>query len=148
MKWDSSFAIGIEVIDNQHKKIFEHLLAIENSVAKRDPWHILRFFVAQLTEYMKFHLAVEEALQEITHYPECAEHCDAHVRLIEQIASLEEQLKKNASGENLVGFFEDWFIRHVLSNDRKFGAYVKAEFPALLATTAAPNVDRTDVGRH
>ena len=47
---DSSFAIGIEVIDNQHKEIFEHLLAIENSVAKRDPWHIQQFFLAQLAE--------------------------------------------------------------------------------------------------
>ena len=63
MKWDSSFAIGIDVIDDQHRKIFEHLLAIENSVAKRDPWHILHFFLTQLSEYMKFHLAVEEALR-------------------------------------------------------------------------------------
>jgi hemerythrin len=37
MKWNNSFAIGIEVIDAQHKKIFERLLAIENAVAKRDP---------------------------------------------------------------------------------------------------------------
>ena len=44
MKWDSSFETGIDAIDNQHKKIFEHLLAIENSIAKRDPWHILHFF--------------------------------------------------------------------------------------------------------
>ena len=131
MKWDSSFAIGIDAIDNQHKKIFEHLLAIENSVAKRDPWHILHFFLAQLTEYMKFHLAVEEALLEIVRYPDCAQHCDLHARLIDQIAKLEEQLKKNASGENLVGFFEDWFVRHVLSSDREYAAYVKQEFPAL-----------------
>jgi len=88
MKWDSSFAIGIDAIDNQHKKIFEHLLAIENSVAKRDPWHILRFFLAQLTDYMKFHLAVEEALLEIVRYPDCAEHCESHARLIDQMPSL------------------------------------------------------------
>ena len=69
MKWDDSFAIGIEAIDNQHKKIFEHLLAIESSVAKRDPWHILHFFVTQLAESLKFHLEVEEALLEILRYP-------------------------------------------------------------------------------
>jgi len=141
MKWDSSFAIGIEAIDNQHQQIFEHLLAIENSVAKRDPWHIQRFFVTQLSDYMKFHLAVEEALLDIIRYPDYAEHCTAHARLMDQIAELEKQLETAGSGRNpagkqmpaesLVVFFEDWFVRHVLSRDREFAVYVKEEFPAL-----------------
>jgi hypothetical protein len=48
MKWNNSFALGIEEIDAQHKKIFERLLAIENAVTKRDPWHILRFQLDEL----------------------------------------------------------------------------------------------------
>lgn len=131
MKWDSSFAIGIEAIDNQHKKIFEHLLAIENSVAKRDPWHILHFLLTQLAEYIKFHLAVEEALLEVIRYPDCADHGAAHLRLMDQFAKLQDQLQTSASGENLVGFFEDWFVGHVLNCDREYAAYVKEEFPAL-----------------
>lgn len=137
MKWDDSFAIGIEAIDNQHKKIFEHLLALENSVSKRDPWHILRFFLSQLSEYMQFHLAVEEALLEIIGYPDRTSHCDSHAKLVDQIAKLEEKLKRNPSGENLVGFFEDWFVRHVLSNDRDYAAYVKREFSSLVERQAA-----------
>ncbi|MCX7148112.1 MAG: bacteriohemerythrin [Rhodocyclales bacterium] len=141
MKWDSSFAIGIEAIDRQHQQIFEHLLAIENSVAKRDPWHIQRFFLTQLSDYMKFHLAVETALLEIIRYPDYAEHCASHASLMDKIAELEKQLETAGSGRNsagkqvpaesLVGFFEDWFVRHVLSRDREFAAYVKQEFPAL-----------------
>jgi hemerythrin len=131
VKWNSSLAIGIEAIDNQHKKIFEHLLALENSVAKRDPWHIVRFLLSQLAEYMKFHLAVEEAMLEIVRYPQHADHCRAHAKLAEQIAELEKQLQRTGSGENLVSFFEDWFVRHVLSDDRQYADYVKKEFPAL-----------------
>lgn len=131
MKWDGSFAIGIDAIDAQHKKIFERLLAIENSVAKQDPWHILHFLLSQLAESMKFHLAVEEALLEITHYPGRQEHRDAHVKIIELMAELEDKLEHNAPGENLVGFFEHWFVRHVLANDRDYARYMKEEFPAL-----------------
>lgn len=131
MKWDSNFAIGIDAIDEQHKKIFEHLLAIENSVAKRDPWHILHFLLAQLAGYMKFHLAVEEAVLEIVEYPGRADHCDAHARLLEQLDTLEDQLKQKPTAENLVGFFEAWFVDHVLSRDREYAAYIKEEFPAL-----------------
>jgi len=138
MKWDDSFAIGIEAIDNQHKKIFEHLLAIENSVAKRDPWHILHFFVTQLAEFMKFHLEVEEALLEIIRYPERVEHRESHVRLMQQIDELEDQLRNKASGDSLVGFFEIWFVRHVLNGDREYAAYIKKEFPTLVSGTLAP----------
>jgi hemerythrin len=131
VKWNSSLAIGIDAIDNQHKKIFEHLLALENSVSKRDPWHIVRFLLSQLAEYLKFHLAVEEAMLEVLRYPQHADHCKAHVRLVEQVAELEKQLQRSGSGESLVTFFEDWFIRHVLSEDRQYADYLKKEFPAL-----------------
>lgn len=137
MKWNDSFAIGIEAIDNQHKQIFERLLALENSVAKRDPWHILNYFVTQLAEYMKFHLAVEEALLEIVQYPDRAVHGKSHLSIMEQITELEAQLKKNASGENLVGFFENWFVRHVLSGDREYAAYVEKTFSGLLGPASA-----------
>jgi len=137
VKWDSSLAIGIEVIDNQHKRIFEHLLALENSVAKRDPWHILRFLLSQLAEYMKFHLAVEEAMLEIVRYPQRADHCQAHARIMEQIAELEKQLRRSGSETTLVSFFEDWFIRHVLADDRRYAAYAKEQFPALFGRTTA-----------
>lgn len=131
MKWNSSLAIGIEAIDNQHKQIFEHLLALENSVAKRDPWHIVRFLLSQLAEYMKFHLAVEEAMLEIVQYPQRADHGQAHAKIMDQIAELEKQLQRTGSETSLVTFFEDWFIRHVLSDDRQYADYVKKEFPAL-----------------
>lgn len=132
MKWDSSFELGIEAIDGQHKKIFEHLLAIEKSVAKREPWHITSFFLSQLAEYMRFHLAVEEALMEIIRYPDRDDHGASHARLLQEIARLEAQLKQDASGESLVGFFENWFLGHVLSSDREYLAYIREELPALL----------------
>jgi hemerythrin len=137
MKWNDSFAIGIDAIDDQHKKIFEHLLAIENSVAKRDPWHILRFLISQLADYMKFHLAVEEAFLEVIRYPGRSDHCDSHKSLMVQIAELEDGLRQNGSAENLVSFFENWFVRHVLIGDRKYAAYVKEQFPALLSRQPA-----------
>lgn len=143
MKWNSKFAIGIESIDKQHKQIFEHLLALENSVAKRDPWHILHFFVTQLEEYMKFHLAVEEALLEVIGYPEREEHRRSHANIMEQIAELEAQLKKNATGANLVAFFENWFVRHVLNRDRDYAAYVEKEFPALAGLGQQRSISRS-----
>lgn len=133
MKWDSRLAVGIEVIDDQHKRIFECLLAIENSIAKRDPWHILRFFLSQLAESMKFHVAVEEALLEVIRYPGLRDHRESHTRIITQLAELEDKLQRAPSGDGLVAFFEDWFLRHVLSDDLGYASYIQTEFPALCA---------------
>lgn len=132
MKWNNSFAIGIETIDVQHKKIFEHLLAIENAVAKRDPWHIQRFLLSQLADYMKFHLAVEEALLEIVAYPGRLGHNEAHSGILEQIAELERGMKDNPSADNLVRFFENWFLKHVLQGDREYVAFIRKEMPQLV----------------
>lgn len=131
MKWNNSFAIGIEVIDAQHKKIFERLLAIENAVAKRDPWHILRFQLDELGSYMKFHLAVEESMLEIIRYPARTQHLQAHAEILAQISELEEALKQDSKAEDLVRFFENWFLKHVLAGDREYAAYIKQEFPAM-----------------
>jgi hemerythrin len=86
---------------------------------------------------MKFHFAVEEALLEIVGYPVRADHGAAHAKLIDQIAELEKQLQNNSTGENLVRFFENWFLGHVLSSDREFAAYLKQEFPALFGRRPA-----------
>lgn len=137
MKWNSSFVIGIEVIDAEHRKIFEHLLAIENSVAKRDPWHILRFQLDELANYMKFHLAVEEAMLEIIRYPARADHHESHESIMKQIAELEAALKHSGDGANLVRFFENWFLKHVLAGDRDYVAYIKQEFPQLAEQSSA-----------
>jgi hemerythrin-like metal-binding protein len=131
MKWNSSFAIGIEAIDMQHRKIFELLLSVENSLVKRDPWHILRFHLSQLAEYMKFHLAVEESLLEVACYPDLHVHREQHTRIVNLMEELENKLQHDSSGENVVRFFEDWFLRHVLSSDRDYAAYFREEFPVL-----------------
>ena len=134
MKWNNNFALGITVIDAQHKKIFERLLAIENSIAKRDPWHVLHFLLSQLAESMKFHLAVEEALLEIIRYPGRTIHGESHTTILTQIAELEEALKHNPKAENLVAFFENWFLKHVLQGDREYVAFIRKEMPQLVRT--------------
>lgn len=131
MKWERDFELGIGAIDRQHQEIFEHLLAIENAMVKRDPWHIVRFHLGQLRDFMKLHFAVEEALFEIIRYPWRTEHETEHARLIEGISALEDQLQKHASNGALVDFFERWFVDHVMNSDRKFAIYAAKEFPAL-----------------
>ncbi len=130
VKWKDEFLLGIDAIDSQHKTIFEHLLALENSIDKRDPWHIVQYFLAEIRESLKFHLAVEDALLEILAYPDLEKHRTTHNRLIGGVGDMERRVKdavvnKSCSSEPLVGFFEQWFVSHVLSDDLEYTDYVK-----------------------
>ena len=125
LKWKPEYCIGIERIDRQHEEIFNRLLALENSIAKQDVWHIQRFFIAEVADYLKFHFSVEEALLEILGHSGLAEHSSGHAQLSASIAELERSIRESSSTEHLVAFFENWFVRHVLEDDQVFSVYAK-----------------------
>ncbi|HEY6895873.1 MAG TPA: bacteriohemerythrin [Rhodocyclaceae bacterium] len=126
MQWKKEYSIGIEVIDEQHQAVFERLLAIENALTKRDPWHVLGFLIDQLTDCLAHHLAVEGALLTILGYPQADEHRAAHELLSQAVASLESRLRNSRSPQDLVEFFDRWFVGHVLADDLQFVPHLRA----------------------
>ena len=52
-------------------------------------------------------------------------------------AELERALKEDSKAEDLVRFFEGWFLKHVLAADRRYAEYVERELPALMEPDGA-----------
>jgi hemerythrin len=125
-QWADEFSLGIPAIDRQHRKIFELLLKIENSIEQKEAWNVVRFQLADLIEYMRFHLAVEESLLEIMGYPDLDAHCKTHEKLNILLIGLEEGMQNSQSAENLVAFFQGWFVNHVLGDDKNYAGFVLA----------------------
>jgi hemerythrin len=65
-------------------------------------------------------------------YPGRLGHNEAHAGILEQIAELERGMKDNPSADNLVRFFENWFLKHVLQGDREYVAFIRNEMPQLV----------------
>lgn len=130
MKWKAEYSIGLGTIDSQHKKIFLCLLNMENSLQKKDPWHVVRALTAELADCLNIHFAVEEALLEIVKYPNLEDHRAAHEKLTGMMQELEGKLRHSQSANDLVGFFEAWFLDHVLKDDRAYAAYVREKLQA------------------
>jgi hemerythrin len=120
LTWKSDFLIGIDAIDSEHREIFDRLLALEQGMLKRDPWHVMQFLLADVAHALKFHFAVEEALLEMIGFPEREEHRQQHMRLTLELSELEKKIRKSNSATDLVHFFEEWFVKHVLAEDRQF----------------------------
>jgi hemerythrin len=140
--WKKEFLLGIEPLDRQHKSIFECLLALENSIEKRDPWNVVGWLIADLGNKLAAHISAEETLLEIVAYPGLVSHRAQHGQISTAIKELERALIKSMTSDALVPFFEQWFVCHVLSDDRSFIEYLKpiirnsrSQFPASLAQT-------------
>lgn len=118
--WKPEFLIGIDAIDREHRDIFDRLLALEQGIVKREPWHVMQFLLADVGYALKFHFAVEEALLAMIGFPELEAHRQQHVKLTLELSELERKVKKSNSPMDLVHFFEEWFVKHVLVEDRQF----------------------------
>lgn len=125
MQWKPEYSIGIASIDSQHQKIFQNLLAIENAITKRDPWEIKLFHLKQLEADLRFHLSLEEALLQVLHFPGFNSHRQSHAELENAVIELRNKIRNHAGSEtDLVEFFNSWFVRHVLTEDREYASFI------------------------
>lgn len=81
--WDDSYAINIEGIDTQHKKLFElvnRLYDLDDSTSTKED---LRLILYEFNDYMKVHFSDEEAYMLKIAYPSLDEHKKLHEDIIE-----------------------------------------------------------------
>ena len=130
LKWKANYTIGIPTIDRQHRKIFENLADIERAVTKGQSSNEIRYLIKQLAANLDLHWAVEEAFLEIIRYPRLEEHRQSHAKLNEVLARFEIQLGGHRPMEEVVRFFETWFIEHVLAGDVDYLNYAREKFPS------------------
>lgn len=129
MIWRDSFALGIPVIDMQHKELFSRLDELVESTMKNNGAATMGEMVTFLEHYALEHFATEEALMEKTAYPELAEHRLMHQEFKKELAFIQHELNDTTSDHhivtNLIGYLCDWLIGHVLEVDQHMGEYLQ-----------------------
>lgn len=71
--WSEDYATGIDIIDEQHKKLFE-LFAQVDSMTHTGSEDDIRYIVKQLLDYAISHNSFEEGLMEEAGYPMASSH--------------------------------------------------------------------------
>lgn len=139
MEWQPEYSVGIETIDRQHQEILGYINQLTTALDSGDRWHVSHYLLIQITDFIKVHFAVEEALLEITRYPELEPHRASHREIVAHILSLQAKAVKEDISVELVQFLRDWFIGHVLKSDKQYG-YFFAEQQKHLVPPPAPDV--------
>ncbi len=121
--WTPNLSVGVEHIDDQHKKWFEKANALFEAGKKRRAKDYINTMLDFLDEYTKQHFRDEEAYMKKIRYPEIDAQKKAHASFINDIAKLKSDYDK--SGGNIVVIINankmviNWLTNHINIMDKK-----------------------------
>ena len=133
MMWKERYSIGVELIDDQHKELFNRLSRfiqiVQNDIAWEDKLDEVKTTLDFMKDYVVYHFDDEERYQEEINYPELDIHREAHTRFKEAINNYVKIFDQGEFNEDKIKEFSAklmaWLIMHVGKMDQKIGEYVK-----------------------
>lgn len=134
--WKESYRIGIDIIDRQHRQLFDTIdklwaaLELDDRMARAetavDTIHFMH-------GYFEEHFAAEEAHMEQAGYPDLEEHRKQHQAFIFALTDVENRIYDTAFNESMVRIYakllQAWLANHVLVSDQKIVAKGAADTP-------------------
>ena len=122
--WKDEYSVGIEIIDEQHQKLFEignrayELFKDEMCI---DHYDGVIDIVNELRDYTKFHFQTEEALMLEMNYKRYFTQKVAHDDFIEKIYEVDfDEIDDNPKEyiEEILSFIFDWITYHIIQQDK------------------------------
>ena len=126
VQWSDRLSVGVDVIDEQHKKLVSIINKLYDAMKDRKGSGILTEVLSELIEYTKYHFTTEEALMKGNAYPNYQAHKSSHSQLVEKVMDLELDLKagKIALSVQVFQFLKDWLVNHIQGEDKKYTPYL------------------------
>jgi hemerythrin len=121
------YKIGVEQIDEQHKKLFE--LADKAYVLLKDEFAIDKYdkiveIIQELKDYTVFHFKSEEEYMESINYKRMFTQKVEHDQFIKKLETIDLRNIDENQDESLVemlNFLNNWLTEHILRNDKLIG---------------------------
>lgn len=133
MEWTIEMELGIEVIDEQHKKLVDYINELGEQSCL-DTENILRLLDA-LVEYTRTHFKKEEQLQEDAKFIGIAAHKSNHEIFENQINIFRRRAER---GEHicaqLVEMLKTWLCMHIMIEDKRYVDCVKKHMSSGIAS--------------
>ncbi|MFC1692578.1 bacteriohemerythrin [Candidatus Latescibacterota bacterium] len=127
IKWDDTLSIKINEIDNQHKSIFELANNLHINLKSGRGNIIIKRILKSLYEYAETHFNTEEKWMEKYNYPDFEKHKQEHKTFFSEIYNFERKYEEGAPllARNILLYLSDWFRKHIVENDKKFGKFLE-----------------------
>ncbi len=88
ISWDDSYKIGIEMLDYQHKKLFDLVNRLYDLEDSQDTKEELRVILYEFNDYMQTHFQEEEEYMLSIGFPNLQEHKQLHKDIVEYLSQI------------------------------------------------------------
>lgn len=128
IEWDDSLSIGVDVIDEQHKKLIDLHNHIHDSIlgtGEEDSEIVTREVVKEVMDYTAYHFKCEQEYMEKIGYPDLVTHIRLH-RMFEN--EIYQHFRAAIDGHfilptQIIKLIKQWFYDHITTEDRKIGEF-------------------------
>jgi hemerythrin len=123
--WKQDYVLGVQVIDEQHKKLFEiaeSAYGLLKDDFRTDKYDEIVRIIGELKEYTIFHFKTEEEYMMSIGYRKLLSHKVYHNDFIENINNAKLSNIDNNQDEyimELLGFVAKWIDEHILEQDKQ-----------------------------
>ncbi len=128
INWGPEFETGIDVIDGQHKRIFEYLNEIDHAIEVKDVDEVQKV-LRSLVDYAISHNTFEESLMKQAAYPVLDAHHEVHEAFKQRANGYNDRL---AQGEDPFRLAREvrtdiglWLTNHIKRDDKHYVPYVQ-----------------------
>ena len=123
--WTKELELGIEVIDNQHKRIVDYINSLYDASLTQDRDQIAGV-IDQLVEYTISHFAFEEELQEQAGYTFVKAHKKVHQLFVRRVGEFQTRFEMGEDvAEPLINLLSTWLINHINRDDADYSQVLK-----------------------
>ena len=133
IQWRPTLETGIDVIDQQHKRIVDYINALRIAQVKGDRGAVAKT-IDDVIDYTQSHFGFEEALLEDAGYPLLNAHKRVHELFIRRVAVLHQRFKSGEDiAQDLHNVLARWLITHIQTEDRHYVGAVKEKMVGVVA---------------
>lgn len=125
MVWTDEMETGIDVIDEQHKRIVDYIYQLEWATKHRDRESVGEV-LRELTDYTLTHFAFEESMMEEAGYRMSKPHKSVHESFTKRVVKYQERHNEGEDiNEQLSSMLSTWLMHHIMRDDMLYVEQVK-----------------------
>ena len=129
LKWTDDLSVGVELIDDQHKQLIEHINNLEKAVKQQQGPMEVSETLSFLIDYTDFHFSMEERNMATHGYPEFEAHKAKHDGFKAILGKMESEFRDDGPtpilAESIDTLLVNWLLKHIRIVDVEFGAFLK-----------------------
>jgi len=124
VEWSTEYNLGIEVIDQQHKKILVYLNELAEAIENGNTEEVLKKVVDNLVKYTYSHLEHEEKLFIEMGQDEFKAHVEEHNKFRKTISEMQDAVKTDGEtvqpAVELHSMLYNWLFSHIQGTDKQY----------------------------